>query len=151
MMLRQSYWDEAAGRRFHFALRRQGYQKGLQWPRRAAPVRLESPAMPSAPAASHPSGQDGSPSLGASEHSGSLHSSVLLGLVVLLLSLVIGWLTPGYEGDMNQNKGWARTLVRNGMHDAYRSNIDYPPVPLYMFAASGWVYQTFVDPSFNER
>lgn len=89
-------------------------------------------------------------------HPGSFNGRMLLvgatlvGLV-LLVSLVIGWLTPGYEGDMNQNKAWARWLVRSGMREAYRANIDYPPVPLYAFAAAGWVYQWIFDPIFDER
>jgi hypothetical protein len=52
---------------------------------------------------------------------------------------------------MDNGKVWIRWLTRNGVQDAYRMPMDYPPVPLYLFAAAGSVYQTLVDPSFNER
>ncbi|MFN0073981.1 MAG: hypothetical protein ACKVVP_21080 [Chloroflexota bacterium] len=82
----------------------------------------------------------------------SSRSRLGLGVLALILvvSLVIGWLTPGYEGDINQNKSWARVLVRNGMHEAYRGSIDYGPLPLYVFAAVGGIYQWTMDPAWSE-
>src|ERR671925_697078 len=76
-----------------------------------------------------------------------------LGLLVLMLAayLVLGWSTPGDRADMENGKTWIRWLTRNGLPDAYRMALDYPPVPLYLFALAGAIYQSTVDPSFNER
>ena len=78
--------------------------------------------------------------------------SIAFGILalVLVVGLTIGWLTPGYRGDLNENKSWSRIIVRNGLHEAYRNNIDYAPVPLYVFGAIGWLYQALVDPAWNE-
>jgi hypothetical protein len=70
--------------------------------------------------------------------------------VVAAVATVIGLVTPGYEDDIRQGKSWARQLVRNGIADAYRTEIDGAPVLLYAFAGAGAVYQAFVDPRWNE-
>src|SRR5215216_3154151 len=76
-----------------------------------------------------------------------------LGLLVIMLAayLTLGWATPGDQADMANGKTWIRWLTRNGLPDAYRMPLDYPPVPLYLFALAGAIYQSTVDPSFNER
>src|SRR5207249_848542 len=79
----------------------------------------------------------------------------LLALATLTLAfgayLVVGWSTSGDQADMANGKAWMRWLTRNGVQDAYRIAMDYPPVPLYLFALAGSVYERLVDPSFNER
>ena len=74
---------------------------------------------------------------------------LLLG--VLGIYLAIGWATPGDQADMENGKIWIRWLTRNGVQDAYRMAMDYPPVPLYLFALAGTTYQALVDPTFNEK
>ena len=80
---------------------------------------------------------------------GQLLAVLLLG--VLVVYLLVAALSPGYVADIGTNKTWGRWIARNGIADAYRIPTDYPPVLLYFFGAAGWVYQTFVDPSFGER
>ena len=71
--------------------------------------------------------------------------------LVLVVGVVIGVTTPGYAADIEQGKTWARHLVRNGLRDAYRTDIDGAPILLYVFAAVGWLYQVMIDPAWNER
>lgn len=75
-----------------------------------------------------------------------------LGLLatVLLLYVAIGWLSPGYVADMDNGKVWIRWLARNGLSNAYRIPMDYPPLALYPFALAGAIYQAIADPGFNE-
>jgi hypothetical protein len=76
-----------------------------------------------------------------------------LGIMTLVatVAVVIGLATPGYEDDIRQGKSWARQLVRNGIADAYRTDIDGAPVLLYAFAGAGALYQALFDPQWNER
>src|SRR5215217_7702220 len=71
--------------------------------------------------------------------------------LVLLVGVVIGVVTPGYAADIEQGKTWARHLARNGVRDAYRTDIDGAPILIYVFASVGWLYQTVIDPAWNER
>src|SRR5215203_6105319 len=83
-------------------------------------------------------------------HTRALQCTAVLTLV-LVVGVVIGVATPGYEGDLEQAKTWARYLVRNGLRDAYRTDIDGAPILLYVFAAVGWLYQAMIDPAWNEQ
>ncbi|MBA2450346.1 MAG: DUF2029 domain-containing protein [Chloroflexi bacterium] len=80
---------------------------------------------------------------------GQLLALLLFG--VLIVYLLIAAASPGYVSDIGTNKTWGRWIARNGIEDAYRIPVDYPPLLLYFFGAAGWLYQTFVDPSFAER
>jgi hypothetical protein len=71
--------------------------------------------------------------------------------IVLVLSLVIGLSTPGYEDDIAQAKTWARQLVRNGIHDAYRTDTDGAPILLHVIAAVGRIYRSTIDADWSEQ
>jgi hypothetical protein len=71
--------------------------------------------------------------------------------LVALVAGIIGALTPGYVGDIEQGKTWARQLVRNGMADAYRTDTDGAPVILYPIAAAGCRCRAAIDPERSER
>jgi hypothetical protein len=80
--------------------------------------------------------------------------TLALGLSILLASvlwLTVAWLTPGYEADIESRKARAKWVTENGIEDAYRMRIDYPPANLYLFAAVGHFYQATVDPRFDRR
>ncbi|MCC6175027.1 MAG: DUF2029 domain-containing protein [Chloroflexi bacterium] len=80
---------------------------------------------------------------------GQLLAVLLTGVVILYL--LIAAISPGYVADIGTNKTWGRQIAREGLHNAYRIDTDYPPVLLYFFGAAGKVYEQVVDPSFNER
>ena len=80
---------------------------------------------------------------------GQLLAVLLLGVAIVYL--LVAAVSPGYVADIGTNKTWGRWIARNGIADAYRIPIDYPPLLLYFFGAAGWVYQHLVDPSFAER
>ena len=80
--------------------------------------------------------------------------TLAIGLSVLLASLfwlAIAWLSPGYEADIESRKARTKWITENGIEDAYRMRIDYPPGNLYLFAAVGHLYQATVDPRFDHR
>ena len=72
-------------------------------------------------------------------------------LSALTLWLVIAALSPGYVADIESRKARAKWVTEQGIQDAYRMRIDYPPGNLYLFALVGTAYQEFVDPSFDRR
>jgi hypothetical protein len=77
-----------------------------------------------------------------------------LGLSVLgalAVWLTIGALSPGYVADIESRKDRAKWVTEEGVQDAYRKRIDYPPGNLYLFAIVGHAYQSLVDPSFDHR
>ncbi len=80
---------------------------------------------------------------------GQLLAVLLFG--VLVVYLLVAAMSPGYVADVGTNKSWGRWIARNGIADAYRTAIDYPPLLLYFFGAAGWLYQQVLDPAFDER
>jgi hypothetical protein len=77
-----------------------------------------------------------------------------LGLSVLgalVLWLAVAALSPGYVADIESRKTRAKWVTEEGIQDAYRMRIDYPPGNLYLFAAVGHTYQALVDPTFDRR
>ena len=80
---------------------------------------------------------------------GQLLTLLLIG--VLIVYLLIAAVSPGYVADIGTNKTWGRWIARNGIQDAYRIPTDYPPLLLYLFGAAGWIYQSLIDPTFDER
>src|SRR5207249_9772386 len=70
---------------------------------------------------------------------------------MLGLYLAIGWSTTGDQADMANGKVWIRWLTRNGVQDAYRIAMDYPPAPPYLVTLAGTVYERAGDPTFNEK
>ena len=72
-------------------------------------------------------------------------------LAALALWLGIAAVSPGYVADIESRKGRAKWVTEQGIQDAYRMRIDYPPGNLYLFSLVGNVYQRLVDPSFDRR
>lgn len=70
-------------------------------------------------------------------------------LAILFLALVfrIAIAAPYYSGDINNHLAWGKGMVEAGTGDFYSRQFpgqtppNYPPVPLYLFAASYWKYQ----------
>lgn len=70
-------------------------------------------------------------------------------LVILFLALVfrIAIAAPYYSGDVGNHLAWGKGMVEGGAGDFYSRQFpgqtppNYPPVPLYLFAASYWKYQ----------
>jgi dolichyl-phosphate-mannose-protein mannosyltransferase len=73
----------------------------------------------------------------------------LLGALALWLSIAA--LSPGYVADIESRKARAKWVTEQGIADAYRMRIDYPPGNLYLFAAVGQLYRQTVDPTFDHR
>src|SRR5687768_6109641 len=69
--------------------------------------------------------------------------------VALVVWLGIAAVSPGYVADIESRKARAKWVTEEGVEDAYRMRIDYPPGNLYLFAIVGEVYQRFVDPRFD--
>lgn len=73
----------------------------------------------------------------------------LVGALALWLSIAA--LSPGYVADIESRKARTKWVTEQGVEDAYRMRIDYPPGNLYLFALVGHTYQRFVDPSFDRQ
>lgn len=82
---------------------------------------------------------------------------LLLGVILLGgLTLRIGLAhMPGYEFDVSVNQKWSRSAVELGLAESYKQQLDgnmlpnYPPLSLMVFAGTGWLYRTTVDPTFD--
>ena len=72
-------------------------------------------------------------------------------LAALTLWLAIAAVSPGYVADIESRKARAKWVTEEGVENAYRMRIDYPPGNLYLFAAVGHTYQALVDPRFDHR
>src|ERR671938_1415378 len=72
-------------------------------------------------------------------------------LGALGLWLAVAAVSPGYAADIESRKARAKWVTEEGIQDAYRMRIDYPPGNLYLFDLVGHLYQRFVDPSFDHR
>ncbi|MBI4039720.1 hypothetical protein HY388_02725 [Candidatus Daviesbacteria bacterium] len=74
---------------------------------------------------------------------------IRLMLAILFLALIfrIAIAAPYYSGDVNNHIAWGKGMVEGGTADFYSRQFtgqtppNYPPVPLYLFAASYWKYQ----------
>lgn len=76
----------------------------------------------------------------------------LLGLAAaLVVWLGIAALSPGYVADIESRKARAKWVTEEGIENAYRMRIDYPPGNLYLFKLVGHVYQATADPRFDRR
>jgi dolichyl-phosphate-mannose-protein mannosyltransferase len=72
-------------------------------------------------------------------------------LAALTIWLSIAAVSPGYVADIESRKARAKWVTENGIADAYRMRIDYPPGNLYLFALVGQIYRSTVDGSFDHR
>jgi hypothetical protein len=72
-------------------------------------------------------------------------------LGALVLWLGIAALSPGYVADIESRKARSKWVTEEGVENAYRMRIDYPPGNLYLFAAVGNIYQSLVDPRFDRQ
>jgi Gpi18-like mannosyltransferase len=82
---------------------------------------------------------------------------------LLLGVILLGGLTlrrelahlPGYTFDVSVNQKWSKSAVELGLSQSYREQIDgnmlpnYPPLSLIVFAGTGWLYRTTVDPTMD--
>jgi hypothetical protein len=75
----------------------------------------------------------------------------LCALGALLLWLTVAALSPGYVADIESRKARAKWVTEQGIEDAYRMRIDYPPGNLYLFALVGNLYRSVADPRFDRR
>ena len=75
----------------------------------------------------------------------------LCALGALLLWLTVAALSPGYVADIESRKARSKWVTEQGIEDAYRMRIDYPPGNLYLFALVGNAYRTLGDPRFDRR
>ncbi|MCC7104347.1 MAG: hypothetical protein IT307_04325 [Chloroflexi bacterium] len=71
--------------------------------------------------------------------------------MALVVWLGIAALSPGYVADIESRKARAKWVTEEGIEDAYRMRIDYPPGNLYLFDLVGHFYQATVDPRFDRR
>jgi dolichyl-phosphate-mannose-protein mannosyltransferase len=83
-----------------------------------------------------------------------LHWRLALGgslLAALTVWLSIAAVSPGYVADIESRKARTKWVTEQGIADAYRMRIDYPPGNLYLFALVGQLYRATIDDSFDHR
>ena len=83
-----------------------------------------------------------------------MHWRLALGgslLAALVVWLSIAAVSPGYIADIESRKARAKWVTEQGIADAYRMRIDYPPGNLYLFALVGQLYRATIDESFDHR
>ena len=79
------------------------------------------------------------------------------GLAVLCLTgaaivwLAIAAVSPGYVADIESRKARSKWVTEEGIENAYRMRIDYPPGNLYLFKAVGHLYQSTADSQYDRR
>ncbi len=77
--------------------------------------------------------------------------------VAFAIRLGLSW-HGGFGGDISLNQDWSESAVKLGLIQSYNEQVEsdamlpnYPPLSIGMFAITGYAYQTFVSPDFDEE